>query len=380
MSQEVAKEGILNNIANTISDTISSTKDAVVNNGVVRKGTEAISSSTEIVSKAVNNLSIEDTKNAIMNAMSDSSSSLYLIIFLLLLASFICYILYYIITDNILTQQRILIPGTEMPVVCNDLSTFPFKEKIDNGNGKKRSYAFWIYIFDLSPGDGQYRHVAHITSNDNKNDIQNSSIHIILDSSLNKLYVRFALASSNDESRAMTTGVNKLEREKSTNTKAEILSNYLKYDDLNGGSIATGFAINYIPIQRWVHVAFVLNDIGGGSITTYIDGNFVNNIDNSNKGDFITDGARLDINKLKLEHSGALYVGGQHSNDSMSMGFSGLISKFIICNYDLNRNDIYKEYSAGPLKGVLASMGLTAYGLRNPIYKLESVGAIVEEY
>jgi hypothetical protein len=40
----------------------------------------------------------------------------------------------------------------------------------------------------------------------------------------------------------------------------------------------------------------------------------------------------------------------------------------------MNRNDIYKEYSSGPMKGVLSriSMGLTAYGIRNPIYKIKS--------
>jgi hypothetical protein len=307
-----------------------------------------------------------------MNAMSDSSSSLYLIIFLLFLAAIVCYILYYIITDSLLTQQKILIPGTEMPVVCTEMSAFPFKQKLESGNGKKRSYSFWIYVFDLAPSDGQYRHVAHITANDNKYAVQKSSIHIILDSRLNKLHVRFALASDNEEAQAFETGANNI-KETPADKKVDLV-NYLRYTS-NTGNIATGFSIKYIPIQRWVHVAFVLNDIGGGSITTYIDGNFVNTIDNSNRGEsgeFLADGARIDINKLSLEHSGALYVGGEHSSDTVPMGFSGLISKFTINNYDLNRNDIYKEYSAGPLKGVLASMGLSSYGIRNPIYKLSA--------
>lgn len=368
MSQEVAKEGIIDNIQNAVSGSISDTKDALVNNGVVKKGSEALSASTEIVSKAVSNISVENTKEAIMNAMSDSSSSLYLIIFLLFLASFICYILYYIITDSLLTQQKILIPGTEMPIVCTEMSVFPFKQKLESGNGKKRSYSFWIYLFDLSPADGQYRHVAHITDSSSKYNVQNSSIHIVLDKNLNKLHVRFALASSDDEKSAFNSGSNNIKEDGSSNDK---LDNYLSF-----GGIATGFTINYIPIQRWVHVAFVLNDIGGGSITTYIDGNFVNTIDNSNKGEgsdkLLADGANLDMNKLLLEHSGSLYVGGESSNAFFPMGFSGLISKFTINNYDLNRNDIYKEYSAGPLKGVLASLGLSSYGIRNPVYKLKA--------
>jgi hypothetical protein len=369
MSQEVAKEGILDSFQNTISDSLSSAKNSVTDNGVLKKGSEAISASTEIVSKAVSNISIENTKEAIMNAVSDSSSSLYLIIFLLFLSAIICYILYYIITDSLLTQQRILIPGTEMPVICTEMSEHVFKQTLESGNGKKRSYSFWIYIFDLSPAEGQFRHVAHITASDKKYNIQNSSIHIVLDSLVNKLHVRFALSSSDTEKAQM--GGDKMNLD-----NASDLGNYRKASD----GTATGFSINYIPIQRWVHVAFVINDIGGGSITTYIDGNFVNTIDNTNRGtndDYLETGAKLDINKLKLEHSGALYVGGEHSSDKVPIGFSGLISKFTINNYDLNRNDIYKEYSAGPLKGVLASMGLTSYGIRNPIYKLKASNVAV---
>lgn len=372
MSQEVAKEGILDNIQSTISGSLSGAKDAITDNGVVKKGSEAISASTEIVSKAVSNISVENTKEAIMNAMSDSSSSLYLIIFLLFLASIVSYILYYIITDSLLTQQKILIPGTEMPIICTELSVFPFKQVLESGNGKKRSYSFWIYVFDLAPADGQYRHVAHITDSNNKYTIQNSSIHIILDSKLNKLYVRFALATPSEETAAFDSTASNIKD--TTDVKKDKLDNYLKHA-ANEGGIATGFSINYIPIQRWVHVAFVINDIGGGSITTYIDGNFVNTIDNKNRGnrdEFLADGARLDINRLSLKHAGSLYVGGDTSGNAIPMGFSGLLSKFTINNYDLNRNDIYKEYSAGPLKGVLAAMGLSSYGIRNPIYKLSA--------
>jgi len=39
----------------------------------------------------------------------------------------------------------------------------------------------------------------------------------------------------------------------------------------------------------------------------------------------------------------------------------------------LNKNDIYKEYNKGPLNGLLASIGISNYGLRNPIYKLNNV-------
>jgi hypothetical protein len=72
-------------------------------------------------------------------------------------------------------------------------------------------------------------------------------------------------------------------------------------------------------------------------------------------------------------------VGGLETpvDSNIPLGFSGLLSRFTIFNFDLNRNDIYKEYSHGPIKGGLSALGLTAYGIRNPIYKLNSSDPIV---
>ena len=44
---------------------------------------------------------------------------------------------------------------------------------------------------------------------------------------------------------------------------------------------------------------------------------------------------------------------------------------------DLNRNDIFKEYVSGPIKGGLSSFGLSAYGIRSPIYKLNNKDSVV---
>ena len=141
----------------------------------------------------------------------------------------------------------------------------------------------------------------------------------------------------------------------------------------------TGVEIKYVPIQRWVHVGIVINDTGGGSITTYIDGNFVETINNKNvKEQEYSSGAQIDTNRLNLDHIGTLFVGGEETPPAeIPMGFSGLFSRFTLFNYDLNRNDIYKEYSSGPIKGGLSSLGLAAYGIRNPIYKLNNTEPVV---
>ena len=78
------------------------------------------------------------------------------------------------------------------------------------------------------------------------------------------------------------------------------------------------------------------------------------------------------LSKLNFDCEGSLFVGEDNSSESGLIGFSGLLSKFTIFNYELNKNDIYKEYRSGPINGILASLGIGAYGIRNPIYKLNA--------
>jgi hypothetical protein len=361
MSEVVAEanKGVVDNVKDSLSDFVSSSKDSIMNNGVVNKGSEAISASTQIVSKAVSNISVENTKDAIMNAMSDSSSSFYFIIVLLVIAAFVCYILYYIITDTVINQQKILIPGTEMPIICTEHRTFPFTQKLESGNGNKRTYCFWIYIFDINAAGGAYRHVAHIAKKNvgGDYDVKDSTIYIRLVNDRNRIQVRFPLEK---EDPALTINA--------TNREFLVSKN-----------IVTGVDIEYIPLQRWVHVGIVINDIGGGTFNIFIDGNYLKTENNQTVQDksnansnreYYSASDYVNVSRLNLNNEGELHIGGDKVG-STAYGFSGLVSKFSIFNYDMNRNDIYKEYSAGPMKGVLASMGLSAYGIRNPIYKIK---------
>lgn len=357
--QNTNDKAVLDNVGDSVSSAFSSASDVVTENKLVKDTGSAVSSAATSVTNAVSNISVQETKDAIVETLSDNTSVLFLAIVLLVIASIVGYIIYNIITDTVLNQQKILIPGSDVPLFCNQLTELPFTQKLENGNGNKRSYCFWIYIFNINSNSGQYRHVAHISSDetDNKRPL-NASPYIMLDKNKNSLHIRFALKSDDEKSC------------RSLNTK-----NY--YSDsgvrdfrsctINGSTFTTGFTIDYVPIQRWVHVGFVINDIGGGSITSYLDGNFYETLDR-NSG--LEGNLRLD--KLNLNCEGSLIVGGSDSGDPGPFGFSGLLSKFTVFNYDLNKNDMYREYHKGPINGMLASLGIGAYGLRNPVYKLKA--------
>jgi hypothetical protein len=125
--------------------------------------------------------------------------------------------------------------------------------------------------------------------------------------------------------------------------------------------------IPYIPMQRWVHIAVVINEnANGGTIVAYVDGD-ISKIASS--GELDAAGGSIKVNNLNLDNMGALHVGGTFEGN-IGPGFSGLISKIALFNYDLNDKDIYDDYNKGPLNGFLSSLGLANYGLRSPIYKL----------
>jgi hypothetical protein len=359
MNNEVASQdnkGFVEKIGQNFQDFFTGTKE-----GVVNKGSEAMSASSQIVSSAVNNITIENARRTFVNNVTNSSSSIYFILILLILAAIVCYIIYYIIVENILYQKRILITGTEAPILCSKYSEISFSDVLEGGNGNKRSYCFWLYIFNINDNTGSHRHVATITDEkNNQSNIEDSSLCMRLAKDRNALELRFGLNN---------TFIHPKEDLKYNADKDSFL--YVTKDDKK---YLCGVEIEYIPIQRWVHVGVVMNDTGGGTITTYIDGNFVKTVSNKTES---KKNAEIDVSILNLDHVGKLYVGGKEGDEKTPLGFSGLFSRFTIFNYDLNRNDMYREYSAGPIKGTLSSLGLAAYGLRNPIYKLTNSDTVV---
>lgn len=343
------------NAANAANAAVSAASNASAN---VSSAASAASASASAAAAAFSDnakaaaaaVSVDNAKAAITNMMSFNENIFYLIIFLVVITIIVGYTLYYIITDNILYQQKVEVSGTEVPIICNELSEFKINRNLANSNGIKRSYGFWIYINDINKYSGNYRHIAHV--GDKHENIKNASPYIFLDSHSNKIHIRFA--PKEDPANAAL---------RLNNFKGQDIKQLLKYENNEKNC---GITIKYVPIQRWVHVVVVVSDANSGVVYTYIDGELSDVEDNKTN--------KLVLHELNFENTGNLYVGGSALNSVVdTMGFSGLMSKFTLYNYDLNKNDIYKEYNKGPLNGILTSMGIGSYGLRNPIYKLNTI-------
>jgi hypothetical protein len=132
----------------------------------------------------------------------------------------------------------------------------------------------------------------------------------------------------------------------------------------------TGIKIDYIPIQRWVHVAIVVNsDTFTTSIYAYVDGDLVK-VGRDKEPIAVNNPIRNVYEKIDLNKTRYLLVGGDNANVKNGPGFSGLLSNFTCYNYELNQSDVSNIYRQGPVSGILAYLGLGMYGVRNPIYKL----------
>jgi hypothetical protein len=336
--------GIMSSVTNAIGNTMGSV--AAVANPPLATPTAYAPSGAVDANTAATAASIDNIKNSFANMSSVNEHMFYLILIVFLVTIIVGYLLYNIIADNILFQQKIEVSGTEVPVLGNQLSEFKIDKVLANSNGIKRTYGFWIYINDINKYRGGFRHIAHLGKE--AKDIKNACPYIFLDSEKNEIHVRFA--------------------PKEEHLTTQTLNEMKTVDDLlSYGGKKCGTTIKYVPIQRWVYIVIVVSDVNGGYVYTYIDGELAEVERAIDK--------KLTLHELDFEtRAGSLFVGGSSSNSVINAtGFSGLISKFTIYNYDLNKNDIYREYNKGPLNGLLTSMGIVSYGLRNPVYKLNNV-------
>jgi hypothetical protein len=119
-----------------------------------------------------------------------------------------------------------------------------------------------------------------------------------------------------------------------------------------------------------VHVGVVINEnASGGMIMGYLDGELVKSVTTGATGSVGTTPATADITGLNLDKVGDVWIGGSPS-ESVGPGFSGLVSKITFFNYDINAKDMYTDYLTGPIDSMMARLGLPAYGVRSPLYRL----------
>lgn len=293
----------------------------------------------------------------------------------------IAYILYTYLTNKKIQSKTYLLPETKFPILGTEFTKVPGSNIPLSGNGKRMTIAFWIYLHDIEKYKGIYRHVWHRGDKD----VSSSSPLIFLDKNSNKLHVRFGDISN---PKAITMGkpfIDEREFEAGKDTSGQptyVKKTIRKEEDKLVYDLAThGITIDYIPLQRWVHVAIVINEeVNRGSIQAFLDGELVKSVESGKTTAPIafTDASGMSptmysetylFQNLNLDKPGDIYIGGSLM-ESAGPGFSGLVSKIMFINHDLNVKDIYNIYTEGPIDNLAAKLGLPAYGVRSPIYRI----------
>ena len=337
--------------------------------------TDAFSTVTDTVSKGAD--VVKDVKDS-YGIMIVAGLALAVILFIL------AYYLYVYLTQTIIQKIVYELPDSIIPRKCNVVNRLSGLMIPPNVNGNRNTFMFWIYINDINALAGdELRHVMHIGDETTLG----SSPAVYLDGMKNRLYIRFAKDSDRTGSPSFNgRGPTDLQEQLTRGLAYNPASDTTPYKQLLGETTITnpldaikidlathGVVVDYVPLQRWVHIAIVVNEtVNRGYISTYLDGEIVAQV-TSNDKIALSNGAQLsvDFTSINLAKKGDVYVGGDIYNNNISRGFSGLVSRVAIANFDMNGAEIKKVFVKGPIDGIANALGIQGYAVRNPIYKID---------
>ena len=288
-------------------------------------------------------------------------------------ALLLAWLLWYLVRKSIQVTSGSRDSTTLVPVPASTESyrRFPGKGLPQAApNGQRLSLSCWIYVSDFSKNDGNFRHVLHVGQEDGAL----ASPLLFLDKNRNRLVAWFAKTQSDQNA-----DVGALLRQSPGAVKLNGAGSF----DVNNH----GIVLPYIPQQRWVHVAIVVDEtVSATTITGYVDGESVaqtstGDIKDSDDGtpaptkrnqyaSSADTSSRKDLRRLNLGlSSGDLYTGGDVYSKG-GVGFPGYVSRVAFFNYELNVRDILALYRQGPYPA--SWFGLGAYGLRTPVYRIKT--------
>lgn len=236
------------------------------------------------------------------------------------------------VSDRIIRLDR----SENMPMTFAS-SKFPVS------NGQEFTFSFWLYIADY---DTLYDHRILMRRGGSIESINFGNPIVALDAKTNKMYIALKTNRSLDVQNMM-----------------DVLTPSKNY-------VVSG--IDYVPLQRWVHVAFSVQD---SIFTIFMDGDIyavksitdIENVDPINKS-ILTKQSNTSSRAFFSNTLGDMYIG-----DSVHIS-KGFLSRIQYYNYACTQKHMQQIYKAGPVKqSILSLIGLNTYGVRAPIYKMDDI-------
>lgn len=248
--------------------------------------------------------------------------------------------------------------------------------------GREYSIGFWLYLTDYpqttskDPATGRsipqdkllfYRGPA--------GDVSSAGVIAFMDGLTNKLYVALKTQES-----TLTSGTNVSYNDNLYNVRS---LNYFSNPTLRLRDVSDPLVpfinrhvlltIDYVPLQRWVHVAVVVqNNIA----VTYMDGEIYSvrsteELAASRAPELDLRGRPISINVvLDKAETGSIFV-GQNARVGSKTSVPGFLSRLSYGNYAMSLDEVKALYNRGPdTSSAGGGMKLIGnYGLRNPVYR-----------
>lgn len=210
-------------------------------------------------------------------------------------------------------------------------------------NGQEFAYGFWVYLQDIDIRSQPKLVMLRSTnvqapsggSQSAQTVLMGASPIVFMHASTNRMYISLPTTLSKSDEPA---------------TLSQLLSD-------TGSNKAVTVMIDYVPLQRWVFVAFSVLD---NTLTTFVDGDIYST----------TTIPELDagVRPVFRGTRGLIQVG------DASNGINGYITKVSFTNYALTHRLVKSMYREGPqLRTLFSRFGLPPYGIRSPIYRIDAV-------
>lgn len=264
----------------------------------------------------------------------------FVILTLIAITSVIIYILYRIWKKDLQSVTII-----EDPLKLYDLASAKvFSSSLIpiTVNGQEFTFSMWLYLIDYSQTSSN-EHRLLMTRSATPTVLSGANPVVFMDGKTNRLYV------------SMRTNIAK-------SASPLNLTALLPYNSQANGYL-TG-AVEYVPLQRWVHVGIVVQD---NIMTLYLDGDMygVRNVQ-----DMSSDDGR--VRPVFAGTSGDVAVGWINSVPTPTRGFMSRLQFF---NYALTQGDMRAVYMSGPTDtSLFRNFGmLDKYGFRTPMYNKSKV-------
>ena len=214
---------------------------------VIEQTSSVASNSLDKAKDIVNDVTKSGTENVknTITQLSTNSGTLIGLVIVIVVAIISTVVIYWFIVNRIFKKKSIIIEKTKIPIKGFTQTIAPIEFFPNSENGFKKTYTFWIYLDNMNVGNNMYKHVFHIGNEDDT--VTNGTPYVFIDKTTNSLYIRFSKHTNfvtDDEYIKLAPAINNTH-------KLHDINDILTY-------MQQGVKIDYLPMQRWVHVVLLL--------------------------------------------------------------------------------------------------------------------------